>query len=162
MTTINFPVFNIPKIPSVNNINIDICTMTSNLINTNIVPPLNKSTRVIIDSVNNSSQTIHDGIITAMNSIDKAAEYSMNGLNTSVNIINDSIKKINKIIIFLQSLIKTDTLLNTIRTIISLIILATIPPSEIPNVSFYTNFTIYLFIFIFLICPILSIVLLFL
>jgi hypothetical protein len=154
--------FNIPRIPNVNNATIDICDLATTLVNDNIIPPLNKSAETIIESINNSNKTIHDGIITAMEQLDSAIKNSINGVNIGVININDAVSKILEVVYFLQSLIKTDTLFNTFKTICSLVILSVIPESQRPNVLFYTNFFIYFVFFIFIVSPIMCIILIFL
>lgn len=162
MTTINIPSFNIPSIPNVNDVTIDICNQTSQFINGKVIPPLNSSTKTIIEELNVVSTGIRSGILKSMNGIDTAVEVSVEGINTSIDAINSSTKNLNKVLLFLQSIIKTDTVIETIKTIISLIILMSIPPDQIHNVTLYTNFVFYFFVFIIFISPILSIVFLFL
>jgi hypothetical protein len=162
MSTINIPTFNIPHIPNVNDVTVDICNQTSQLINKKVIPPLNSSTKKIIEGLNIASTEIRSGILKSMSGIDTAVQISVEGINTSIDVINNSTKNLNKVLLFLQSLINTDTLIDTVKTIISLLVLVNIPPDQINNVTFYTNCIFYFFVFIIFVGPLLSIVFLFL
>lgn len=156
------PTFNIPKIPSQDNVQVDVCDQVSKLMNQKISPQLNMVVKKIIEGLNTSSTEIRSGILQGLGGIDTAVELSVNGINTGIDVINDSTKNLNKVLVFLQSIINTDGLINTIKTIISLLILLHIPPGQVENVTYYTNAIFYFFIFIFFISPILTLIFLFL
>ncbi len=156
------PTFNIPKIPNQDNVQVDVCDQASKLMNQKITPQLNSAMKKIIDGLNTSSTQIRSVIIQGLGGIDTAVEISVNGINTGIDVINDSTKNLNKVLVFLQSLVNTDSLVNTIKTIISLLVLMHIPPGQVHNVTYYTNAIFYFLFFIFILSPILTLIFLFL
>jgi hypothetical protein len=159
MASIDIPTFNIPN---VNDITVDICNQSSQLINNNIIPTLNSSVKKNINRLNISSMDINAGILNSTRVFDDVVQISVEGINTSIDAINNSTKKINKVLSFLQTLIKTNTFFDTLKTIISLSILSNIPPDKISEVTNYTNYVIYFIFFSIFVSPILSIIFLFL
>jgi len=159
---ISIPQLTIPPVPNVNDVNIDICNQTSELINKSIIPPLNNATSTLISGINKASTDIRSGIITSMSGIDTVVSASTGGINTCIDAINQSSKTMNKVIVFFESIFNVNTFFDFIKTFISFMLLTVIPNDQITNVAWYATLTIYLLIFIFIISPIISLIFLFL
>lgn len=155
------PPLTLPPVPNVNNVNVDICNQTAGLINNNIVPPLNTATRNVITGINTASTNMRTAIITSMGGIDTAVSTSTNGINTCIDAINDSSAAINKVVTFFEKIFNVNTFFDFVKTVVTFILLMVIPDDQIPNVTFWASFSIYLLIFIFIISPIISLIFLF-
>lgn len=158
---IKIPSLSIPPVPDQKDVNIDICDQTAKLINNSIIPPLNTATRTVISGINGVSRDIRTGIITSMGGIDVAVSTSTNGINTCIDAINNSSAAINKVVTFFESIFNVNTFFDFVKTFVTFVLLTIIPDDQIPNVTWYATFSIYLLIFIFIISPIISLIFLF-
>lgn len=155
------PPFFIPPILQ-NDVQVDVCDQTSKLINQKISSQINSSVKNTIEGLNSSSTNIRSEILSALGSVDQALGIGVDQINISIDSINNSTKTLNKVLVFLQDLVKTGSLVDTIKTLISIIILSHIPPNQLQNVTYYTNAIFYFFIITLFVSPILSILFLFL
>jgi hypothetical protein len=145
---------------SSNNTNdtIDICKPIESIINNNIKDPLNTFFKDCASNINTATSAVKSGIVTCVGGVDDILSQSTKGVNTAIKEINNIAGIFPKTINFFLGFF-TENVLDFIKSVISLIIVYTVPSSLFYDLSFYTSLTLIILIFVFIIFPILCIIL---
>jgi hypothetical protein len=140
--------------------NMDLCSPLSTTIN-NVINPINNIESQIGSVLNDALSNIRNGIINAGGGIDDALISTINGINKGIDGVNNAQSSINKFI-SLFNIFSGTSIIDFIKSIISLVLLNTLPVAEFENITIYVAYIFFVLIFIFIISPILCLILLFL
>jgi hypothetical protein len=142
-----------------NDVNIDICKQTTELLNQHVIPDFNILLSNFTSGLNTSINGIRTGILATTSGIDFLIAQSTNAFNTSINAIDNSTKEITNLFTILGTIFNVDSFFDFFKLIIALIILTAVPSTQIDNVSFYATAGVYALFFMIFIFPILFIIL---
>ena len=154
------PTINIPTFPVIDNVNIDMCNQITIILNNVLIPFFNKIPVDIIKGLNITSNGIRTGTVAVAKGLDDTGSLGIKAVNDSIAVLNESMEGFVKIVSFMNSLFTVNNFFDLIITIISFILLAIVPSSQIQNISFYAGLIFYGIIVYYFVSPILIFVLL--